>query len=74
MTPAKKAALTRAGRKELRDAYGNMTYDVLSALLHENLDPVDNFYYTSGTVAAIKAHLTRGTYDWVLNSCNFKRW
>ena len=70
-SPAKRAVRTRQARDRLFHKYGCMTYDVLQALARGK-DPTDLLWsLTYESLAAYKANLTRGTYDDLLNDCNF---
>ena len=62
---ARKAVRTRQARQQLKDKYGQVTYEVVRAL--ETQTPV----WSDAHVAAIKANYTRGTYDHLLKNCNF---
>lgn len=70
---AKRANVTRAARKAFLSRYGCDTYDVVKLTLKgqttEQILTTTMLWRT--TVAAIRANLTRGTYDTYLKNCNF---
>jgi len=73
LTPAQKAARTRAAREGLKNRYGVDTYNVVRSL--QRGESTVRAAVSAGvwpeTAAAIKANLTRGTYDNFVGDCNF---
>jgi hypothetical protein len=68
---AKKAVHTRQARDTFRKAYSPDTYVIIEGL-HAGLGVKDIAKITGhsiGSIAAIKANLTRGTYDKLLKGC-----
>lgn len=74
MSPAQKAVRTRNARQALMEQYGETTFFVLRDMLKNKMDDEDVCDYnliTDTQLAAYKAHLTMGTYDYALRFCNF---
>lgn len=69
----KKAVTTRRARREFRDQYGEDTYQAVRYLVRgKNSGQVSVLTGIAvPSVAAIAANLTRGTYDHVVDACNF---
>lgn len=67
-----KAARTARARREFRNRYGNDTYNVVRWLVKGKTsgEVATRTGVSVGSVAAIRANLTRGTYDEVLTGCN----
>jgi hypothetical protein len=55
---AKKAVRTRKARKQFMDKFGRNTYRILSCLAND----MNPWWAGKMQVAAVKAHLTMGTY------------
>ena len=72
---AKKAVKTRNARATFTKRHGTYTLDVirLSATGASSSEIATKCGISVGKVAAIKAHLTMGTYNNLLQGCNIKR-
>lgn len=75
MSPAKKAVKTRKARKEFMARYGYTIFQAVSCLCkgQDSFSVASALNITLESVAAIKANLTRGTYDSALRGCNLRR-
>ena len=70
---ARKAVRTTQARRAFRERYGQTVYEVVFAVrLGVDSQTIrDNTGVSAGQLAAIRANLTRGTYDAWLKGCNF---
>lgn len=64
---ANKAAVVRKARTEFRKAYGDHVFNSVWNILTGGR----RGYLLTRSASAIKAHITRGTYDQFLVNCNF---
>lgn len=64
---AKKASLVRKARSEFRKTHGDHVYNMVWNILTGGR----RGYVFTSSAPAIKAHITRGTYDRFLVNCNF---
>ena len=73
MNAATKANRTRKARKLLKDTYGQLTHDELKLLGkgHTCWRVAMQTGSSVTSVAAVLANRTRGTYDHILDHCNF---
>ena len=70
---ARKAVKTRNARNLFKQQFGRQTYEVVFALRLGVDDATirEHTHISAGSLAAVKANLSRGTYDVCLSGCNF---
>lgn len=69
---AKKAVRTRKARQAFKQAFGEVVYLTVDGLVNGlTTKDIAGIMNTSvGSIAAIKANLTRGTYNAAMKNCN----
>lgn len=72
-TIARSAVVTRQARRAFLDRYGCNTYDVVELLVkgRSSQDIEQLIGVPRGSVRAYAANLTRGTYRYFVDDCNF---
>jgi hypothetical protein len=73
MSAQKKSAETRRARKEFKEYYGEVTFQIVRNL-EEGREPAHNVPYevSDASIATTQGNYTRGIYDWAIGPCNFE--